>query len=749
MIVDTALSEVPVNVTALIDDTDFKTKEESVAYNATGMDLVWNFVTTGGVFTQTAVTPTTAGTHDWTHQGNGMYTLEIPASSGTINNDTEGYGWFTGVCDGVLPWAGPQIEFVPANIGNSLVNGTDTLQVDLTQVNGATTPVTNLEDDYDGTGYTKTNSTVGTVSSVTALATAAEDSLVDKTWDEAKSGHVAAGSFGEEVQSHSTSDEVAGIGASSSGALKFEVTDDNTGGAIKGVTFVGTQGATTFANTEAEDGTYHTITHATNAFDLVYEFNVGGGRQGVECTFKGYMTGITNTADIQVYDFVGTDWETVQTIPGQPGTDNITLTFALLSKHTGSGADLGNVLVRLVTTGQTAPVLNVDQILVDGVSLGQSVGYEGGAVWLDTNASNTSTANFVDGTADNPVSTIGAARTLADSLNLKRIQVLPGSSITLGQSFDSFEFDGFEYSVALGSQSIEGARFVDATISGVGTATTTPPEFVACSIGTATLPPSTQRACIYTATMTLGSAGDYFLINGRSGVAGTGAPSISVNSLGAGSTLNIRSWSGGLTMTNCAAGFVSSVEMENGGTCSVNGTGGSVYVRGRPTTVTDASGGSVTVDSSGVVNRTTVNAEADTALTDYAPSIKSETDTQFSDIKGAGWVATDNLALIRDDSTNILLDTAELVADDTPTAIAAVQAAVDAIKLVTDLLPDGGALTTIDANITSTETKVDGVKAKTDSLTFIGTRLTAHIKGIGNDAATVTGAGTALDPWGP
>jgi hypothetical protein len=78
MIVDTALSEVPVNVTALIDDTDFKTKEESVAYNATGMDLVWNFVTTGGVFTQTAVTPTTAGTHDWTHQGNGMYTLEIP-----------------------------------------------------------------------------------------------------------------------------------------------------------------------------------------------------------------------------------------------------------------------------------------------------------------------------------------------------------------------------------------------------------------------------------------------------------------------------------------------------------------------------------------------------------------------------------------------------------------------------------------------------------------------------------------------
>src|SRR3990167_11376807 len=98
MLVDTALSEVPVNKYPLIDDTDFKTREVAVAYNAAGMDLVWNFVTSAGAFTQTAVTPTTAGTYDWTHQGDGMYTIEIPASAGaSINNDTEGYGWFTGI----------------------------------------------------------------------------------------------------------------------------------------------------------------------------------------------------------------------------------------------------------------------------------------------------------------------------------------------------------------------------------------------------------------------------------------------------------------------------------------------------------------------------------------------------------------------------------------------------------------------------------------------------------------------------
>lgn len=132
MDVDTALSEVPVNLMPLIDDGDFKTRETGVAYNAGGMDLVWNFVTTDGSFTQTAVTPTTGGAYDWTHQGDGIYTIEIPASGGaSINNDTEGFGWFVGVCDGVLPWRGPVIGFRAAAINNSLIDGA-TVDVNVT-----------------------------------------------------------------------------------------------------------------------------------------------------------------------------------------------------------------------------------------------------------------------------------------------------------------------------------------------------------------------------------------------------------------------------------------------------------------------------------------------------------------------------------------------------------------------------------------------------------------------------------------
>ena len=123
MDVDTALAEVPVNIMPLLDDTDFKAIEESVAYDAAGMELIWHFTTTGGATSATVVTPTTGGNYDWAHQDGGMYTIEIPASGGaSINNDTEGFGWFTGKATGVLPWRGPVIGFRAAGLNNLLID---------------------------------------------------------------------------------------------------------------------------------------------------------------------------------------------------------------------------------------------------------------------------------------------------------------------------------------------------------------------------------------------------------------------------------------------------------------------------------------------------------------------------------------------------------------------------------------------------------------------------------------------------
>ncbi len=177
--VDAAVT-VPVNAVALIDDGDFKSREESVTFNQAGLDLVWNFVTTAGVQTQTAVTPTdTGGAYDWVNVGNGMYNIEIPATGGgTINNDTEGFGWFSGFATGVLPWSGPIIGFRAAGLNDKLCNwlyspyrglagtalpnanadaafGLPTsdaggLDLDNRMISAAATAA--LEDQYDGTG---------------------------------------------------------------------------------------------------------------------------------------------------------------------------------------------------------------------------------------------------------------------------------------------------------------------------------------------------------------------------------------------------------------------------------------------------------------------------------------------------------------------------------------------------------------------------------------------------------------------
>lgn len=150
MNVGVALAEVPVNIMPLVDDGDFITIEAAVAYDAAGLVLVWNFVTTAGAISQTAVTPTSGGVHDWAHQGNGMYSIEIPDAGGTINNDAEGFGWFTGVATGVLPWRGPVIGFRAAALNDALIDGGDTLDVNVTAMaNGTVTAAAVATDAID------------------------------------------------------------------------------------------------------------------------------------------------------------------------------------------------------------------------------------------------------------------------------------------------------------------------------------------------------------------------------------------------------------------------------------------------------------------------------------------------------------------------------------------------------------------------------------------------------------------------
>lgn len=139
----------------------------------------------------------------------------------------------------------------------------------------------------------------------------------------------------------------------------------------------------------------------------------------------------------------------------------------------------------------------------------------------------------------------------------------------------------------------------------------------------------------------------------------------------------------------------------------------------------------------------------------------------------AGASVSADVAAVKSDSAAILEDTNELQADDIPAAIAGIEAAlvitseyidteVAAIKAVTDVLPDSGALTslaqasalattdgkidTLTTNVGTVDTVVDGIKTKTDQLVF-GVTNTLNTNVTYVNEVEITGSGTSLAPW--
>ena len=177
----------------LVDRTDFVTFEVAIAYNEAGMNIAWNFVTTAGVMTTTAFTPTTAGLHDWLEEGTdeGMYSVEIPASTGTVNNDTEGFGWISGETGTTLPFRGPVVGFRAAAINNSLVDGT-TVDVNVTAMAaGVVTAAVVADAAIDNATFAADVGSTAYATNIIALA-------VRKVLDEIKLDHLIAVADGDD-----------------------------------------------------------------------------------------------------------------------------------------------------------------------------------------------------------------------------------------------------------------------------------------------------------------------------------------------------------------------------------------------------------------------------------------------------------------------------------------------------------------------------------------------------------------------
>jgi hypothetical protein len=430
--------------------------------------------------------------------------------------------------------------------------------------------------------------------------------------------------------------QVGAIAATSVGGFPAAIEADNTGGAIKTVSFVGVETSGTFADTEADNGIYHQIDDVANEIDIIYQADVTGARTGIDILFKGYLSGANDEINVQAYDYVGLDWETLKVIEGQAGSIDIEETIPLLTKHTGlTGSDAGKVLIRFQTTGQSNPTLYVNRLLVVGANLGQSVGYENGAIWIDTLLGTAGTVPFLNGTADNPISTWADFVTLSTSVGMIRAHIANGSSIALSGDSTNYvlEGDGIAgWSLDLNGQVIDGISVRGAIVTGTATNGGTTPAFIDCRITTATLPPCSLDTCELIGPITAQSAGNFYLNRCSSGVAGPTVPLFDFNAALNASQLNFRAYSGGIQVNNMGAGTGTyNMSLEGFGQliiCAACSATSNIAVRGH-FVITDNAGGAVTISAEAMFDH---NSIIDTIATDTGTTIPANIATAQADL---------------------------------------------------------------------------------------------------------------------
>lgn len=100
----------------------------------------------------------------------------------------------------------------------------------------------------------------------------------------------------------------------------------------------------------------------------------------------------------------------------------------------------------------------------------ESTSYPGGFIYFDSNGvENTNTVLGIDGTPANPVTTEGAAKTLADALGTKKIMI--SGTFTVGELMDGYEFCSSPGLMILdqNDQQLSACRFRELYIQGTAT----------------------------------------------------------------------------------------------------------------------------------------------------------------------------------------------------------------------------------------------------------------------------------------
>lgn len=397
--------------------------------------------------------------------------------------------------------------------------------------------------------------------------------------------------------------------------------------------------------------------------------------------------------------------------------------------------------------------------------------YEGGAIWIDTVNGSAGTTDFESGTAFNPVDSITDANTLAASLGLNRFMVAPGSSITFAAAQSGQIFSGEEWTLALGGQDISGSSFRGASVSGVAAGTGTQ-FFIECLInGTSYKDDTHLIRCGFRGAIVLLDAGDFFTHQCHMGAQAGVTPSINFGTgVGLSTDVHLHDWSGRVEFLNLGNQGTDVIHLDGQGKAvfNVNCTGGTVNWRGLWEIENNGSGITFNDDArydQAQILQAITSDDVKFQGADIAATLADTADMQPKLGTPAGADISADIAVIEGQTDDIGVAGAGLTA--IPATVdwlngGRLDLILDAIKAVTDLLPDSGALSTIGtdtARLTAVRAAVltdwidagrldvllDAIKAKTDQMTFTkANELDGNMQSI--NGAGVVGDGNAT-PW--
>jgi len=242
--------------------------------------------------------------------------------------------------------------------------------------------------------------------------------------------------------------------------------------------------------------------------------------------------------------------------------------------------------------------------------------YQGG-IWIDDAAANTNVVSGVDGTRDNPVSTLAAATTIAGNIGVQRFYFVNNTSATIAQTYNGYEFVGVgtNNSINMGGQDVDDSRFQNVVLTGVQGGT----ELIhieRCYINGADSLEALVSQSWLTGNFSVKVATGSVFDQCASAVAGNSTPQLDFNEASGVITLSFRHYSGGLEVLGMTSNHTISYETDGQLIVNADCVSANISARGNMTITDNGTTTSLTDDA--VWNETKVALLAlEASLFDY------------------------------------------------------------------------------------------------------------------------------------